>query len=107
MDPLQTCRRVLTWLCGVPPEESASKQEKIQYIVFTVVIMMIHVVGVICGAVFIYRKVSIDLEATLFCLFHTAALLQTFYQTIATILLRRKFIVIFENLKQIYNESEN
>lgn len=100
MEPLQTIQRVLTWLCGVPPKESDSKRAKLQYILLTFVVIMDQVVSTI------YRNVSVDLEQTLFSLFHAIGSSSTVYQSIAVILLRYKLIAIIQCLMKIYDDSK-
>lgn len=106
MKPLKTCQRVLMWLSGVPPDESDSKGEKTQYILLTLIIITSHLLAAISGSAFIYRNISIDLEETLYSLFHTIGSWSTLYQCIATIVLRRKLNAIFTSLAKIYSESE-
>lgn len=35
MRTLETAQRVLTWLCGIPPDKFASKRKRITYMIFT------------------------------------------------------------------------
>lgn len=106
MIPLESNRRVLTWLCGVPPPDSCTKREKITYRVLATIIIMTHLLSVISSTMFIYRNMSVNLVEALYSLFHTVAALQTLYQSIGKVLLHRKIIVIFDRLEEIYNESK-
>lgn len=106
MNPLEINRQVLTWLCGVPPHESDSKRKKIAYIVFTLSLIFTITTGVMASALFIYRNVSLNLEESLYSLIYTIDTSQILYQSMATVLLRRKLLAIFEGLLTIYRESE-
>lgn len=105
MKPLQLNRRVLTWLCGVPANELDTKKEKVQYIAFTLIVIMINSIAVISGATFIYRHISLDFELTLYSLYHTIGHFQVLYQSIATVLLRHKLDAIIQSLSTIYEKS--
>lgn len=106
MIPLERNQRVLTWLCGLPPHESYSEREKIGCIVFTLCFVTTTIAGEISSSLFIYRNVLVDLEETLYALYHTIAGVQIVYQSVATVLLRRKLSVIFKSLSTIYDKSE-
>lgn len=106
MKPLETSQRVLTWLCGYPPDKSETKRMKIAYIAFTLSVITGHLLTLLAGAAFIYKHVSVNLEETLFSLFHTVGSLSMLYQSIGTIVLRRNLMTIFEGLSRIYSESK-
>lgn len=106
MKPLETNQRVLTWLCGYPPNESTGKSKRIAYIVFTVNVIIAMTLFVAAGANFIYRHISISLEESLFSLFHTLGAVSMLYQCVAIVVLRHELAAIFDGLSKIYNESE-
>lgn len=106
MKPLETSRRVLMWLCGFPPDESAGKWLKIAYVIFTSSIVMDHLLSLIAGAIFIHKNVSSNFEDTLFSLFHTVGSLSMLYQSVVIVFMRRNLTAIFEELSRIYNESK-
>lgn len=105
MTPLETNRRVLTWLCGLPPHD-VEKQKKIAYIVFTLSIIFGHLLSVVAGSVFIYRNISVSLEDALFSLFHTLSSGSMLYQSIVTVFLCGELASIFKGLSGIYAESK-
>lgn len=106
MKPLKTSQRVLVWFCGHPPNESARKWEKIVYIIFTLNVIICHFLSVVAGATFINRNVSVNLEETLFSLFHTVAFINTLYQSVVIVILCRELAAIFGGLSTIYKESK-
>lgn len=105
MKPLETNQRVLIWLCGIPPHITVSKRKRIAYIAFTLCVIVGNLLGVISGTIFIHKNVSIDLEVTFCALIHTLASANMLYQSIATVLLHRKLAATFDELANIYNES--
>lgn len=106
MKPLETNQRVLIWLCGFPTDSSASKWEKIAHIAFTLIVIATNLLSVVSSSVFIYRNVSINLEETLFSLFHTFASASMLYQSIAIVILCRELAAIFKTLANIYDASK-
>lgn len=106
MKPLETNQRMLLWLGGFPLDNLAGKWKKIAYITFTLSVIMTHMLSVMASTVFIHRNKSIDLEATLFSLFHTIASASMLYQSVVTVLLRRELNVIFVGLANIYDTSK-
>lgn len=107
MQPLETNRRVLTWLCGLPPNESDSKRQKIGYIAVASCVILSHFFCVIAIATFLFRMVLVDLELTLFALINGVGAASMLYQSIITIRLRREIASIFETLSDIYNQSKS
>lgn len=106
MRPLESNQRVLVWLGGFPLDKSAGKWTKVTYIAFTLSVIIAHLLSVMGSTVFIQRHKSIDLEATLFSLFHTIASASMLYQSVATVLLRRELNSIFDGLANIYDRSK-
>lgn len=106
MNPLELYQRVLMWLCGLPPKKSDGKHMRFAYMTLTLCVIVGHLLSLVAGAIFIYRNVSINLEETLFSLFHTIGSVSMLYSSIATVLLCRKLPVIFGGLSNIYNKSE-
>lgn len=106
MKPLETNQRILTWLCGCPPNEFDGKWQKIAYKFFTFNIIATLSLAVIAGAIFIHRNLSIDLEGTLFSLFHTLAAISMIYQCIVTVMLCDELNNIFQGLSIIYDASK-
>lgn len=85
-----------------------NKWRKIVHIVLvpSVIIIISFLLFLAASGIFIYRNILVNLEETLFALFHTVGALNGLYLSIATVLLRRKLITIFNGLTTIYNESE-
>lgn len=106
MKILKTSQRVQMWLCGFPPDDSVSKWKRCAFVLFTSWIILVHSTSIIAGVTFIYRNVSINLEATLFSLYHTMGSTSMLYQSIVTVLSSRGIAAIYQGLSKIYNESE-
>lgn len=100
-------QQVVAWLCAFPRDECASQRKKIVYFTFALGVVVASVFSVAASTVFIYRNVSTNLEETLFSLFHNIGAWVTLYQSVAMILLRHNFMVIFDGLAKIYNKSEH
>lgn len=106
MKPLETNQRVLTWLCGVRPNESDKNGKNISHIILTLSIILVHLLAVISSVVFIYRNVSVNLEETLFSLLYNVGNSSALYQSVAIILLKDKLTEIFERLSKVYDKSK-
>lgn len=106
MKPLQTNRFVLMWLCGFPPDNSINKWKRCIFITFTLCIVLVHSMSVMAGVTFIYRNASINLEETLFSMYHTMGSARMLYQSIITVVLCHELAAICEELSAIYRESE-
>lgn len=106
MNPLKTNRRVLTWLCGIPPNETATKRERFAHIACTSLVIAGNFSVFLAGAVFIWQNFSNNLEASLYSLMHTVASFNILYHSILAIFMRHKMGKIFENLSTIYIECE-
>lgn len=107
MKPLETSKQVVTWLCGFPRDEFASQRKKIAYFTFALSVIVASILSVTASVVFIYKNALISLEETLFSLYHNIGACVTIYQTISTILLRHKFMAIFDDLTKIYDKSKH
>lgn len=106
MNPLEMNQRVLTWVCGLPSNESTDKWKKIARIVFTFSVIIGYVCSLAASTAFIYKNVSIDLEESLFSLFHNFGAANMLYLSIATVIFCRELANIFEGLSIIYKESK-
>lgn len=104
--PLETNRRVLIWLCMFLPDETASKREKLTYIVFTVCGVCTILSMLAASVTFFVKFVSIDLEESLYALVKISAYLCLTYMMIVVFILRHKISDIFEKLSTIYDERE-
>lgn len=107
MKPLETSQRVMKWLYAFPKDEYASPSKRIAYFAFASIIFISSILSVTASTVFILKNLSINLEDTLFSLFHNIGALVTVYQSIATILLRHKLMAIFNDLLKIYDQSKH
>lgn len=106
MKPLQKCQRMLMWLKAFPTDESVSYRNKVTYIVVTLSVIMGHILSVASSSLSIYQTMSVDLEATLFALFHTITSTSMIYQSIVSILLCHDLATIFVELSTIYKKRK-
>lgn len=104
--PLETTRRVLEWLCVYPSNEMVSNGTKVSYIIFSVILFILNVNGLMASAAYLLKFVSTDLESALYALFQTDALTATGYMNIVLLLSRHGFLDIFNGLNQIFVASK-
>lgn len=98
---------MLTWLSLCPADEKNSKWKKCCYILFTVTMFLIELIGFICSLAYLLTYVRKDLEKALYSVFQIAATSGVIYAMTAVFFLRHKMSDIFTNLSKIYKASEN
>lgn len=106
MNPLQTNRRVLIWLCAYPAPDSTNKWINLAQIAFTFTVFAMVMGYFIASAKFIIEYVRIDVELALYAMFQMAASIGDLYLIITAIILRHRIRDIFEGLKNIYKASK-
>lgn len=107
MVPLAIHKRVWTWLCVYPIDESTSKWKKLVYIIFTLVILAANLSIIPASVAFAMKFVSTDLEGSLHALFQITACTGIIFAMFSGFILRHKISTIFEQLTEIYNRSKN
>lgn len=106
MIPLETNQRALQWIYGFPPEKSPTKWKRIGYFAFALSSNVALFSGFLSSVVFISKFRRVDLEGTIYALFHGAGALNMLYQSIVILFLRRELASIFENLEKIHAECK-
>lgn len=106
MDLLTTNKKVFTWLCAYPTNGNASKQKIIQYVAFT----MTMLIGLICAfsscVLYFTRYLSTDLTESLYAVYQMNVFFSAIYVIIYSIISRRKIYAMVNNLSSIYDESK-
>lgn len=106
MIPLETNRRLLTWLCIYPTVRNCGQWKKCLYIVFSVSIFGFNLFAVATSGVYFMRHKSISLEDVLFALIQTIGSANVAFINIITFCLRHKIVGLFEMLA-IYKDRES
>lgn len=101
--PLETTRRVLEWICVYPTV--VSKRMKMSYAIFSVILFILNLNGMMASAAYLLKFVSTDLESALYALFQVDALTATGYTNIVLLLSRHRFVAIFDSLNEIFAAS--
>lgn len=106
MDPLPTCRRVLTWICVLPAIQFTSKWEKGMHLSFSFVNCLCIVIVTTGSVGYFWKYVQIDLEESLYALYQVAAYIPLINGIIVTFLLRNQITSIFKNLSKIHESGK-
>lgn len=107
MKPLDTYRRCLIWLCVYPADESSTKRQKIAYAAFTVTIVTLQFCVFVGSLVFCWKFFSVDLKACMLAFMAISVIFGSIYMIIIGIrVIRDNILVLFEDLSNIYNNSE-
>lgn len=107
MVPLITIKRIFTWLCMYPADESSSKWNKIAYILFVSAVVSVNLCCLVFYLIFFFGCLSIDLDAALFALSCVAAFCGVTYVCMTAIPKRHKIEAMFSTLETIYNDSKS
>lgn len=102
MVPLETNRRILTWLCVYPADKNTSKWQKRGYAVFSAAVVFMNCFGFTVSSAFYLKFASTDPDEAIFAIIQMPASAYTIYISIATIILRQKITDIFQTLSTIY-----
>lgn len=103
MKPLETTKRVLTWLCVCPADESTSIKQKKMYAIFTFMVCFSCISGFLGSVAFFIKFMKSDLENSLIALIVLAACAAIIIGIIVAFLFRHKINEIFEDLSTIYS----
>lgn len=106
MLPLATIQLLLVWLFAFPSDESVTRRKKIAYFVFASSVIVSLFLVITSSGMFIVKNFSINLEEAVFGFSVAISYSNMLYQSIVTILLRKKFTAIFKSLKKIHDESK-
>lgn len=106
MYPLLATRQVFTWLLLCPPDQSASKWEKIAAFIgsFT---LLTGVLSLVVGSLDYFRvNISINLDKSVYTLSQISGFSTVAYMMITALYLRHKINGIIDHLTSIYKKCE-
>lgn len=106
MKPLETYRRVLTWLCAYSVTEDEAKWKRFAYIAFGLFICIGNVLSLASTAAFIWVYVSTDLEEALYAFLQFFGTLAVNYTFIIGIIMKSKITITINRLSDIYDERK-
>lgn len=106
MTPLETNRRILTWLCIYPVNENASEQHKILRSLFGIGVFVANLMVFIVSIVFLVKFASTDIEEALFSVIQLAGTGNILYVSIIIFIVRHKIVGLFKSLDKIYEERK-
>lgn len=107
MEPLPTSRRVLTWLCIYPANETTSAQKKLVFAAYSLLVILALVAADVSSWMFYLKFVSVDLETSLMADFQIFGFAMELYIFPVMLLSRLKVKSTFESLAEIYDASKN
>lgn len=103
---LDTNKKVMTWLCMVPPDESSSINQRIAYYLVGMFVFAWNVIGVAGDAAYFFVHIKSDMSEALFALMGTIAGGSMIYVAITAFTFRRKILIIYDRLSDIYDSGE-
>lgn len=66
MEPIETVKQMLIWLCVCPSPKSASKSAKLAHLAFTVFVFSGNIGGAITHGFFLFKFGATDLKGSIF-----------------------------------------
>lgn len=106
MIPLECAQRVMTWLCLLPPEKSASVWKKRAYIGVFVSMIVGLIVASAASIGFILKSGTSHIDRTLLACSLVNISLGLLYIALIVFFMRRRFSIILKELATIYDQSE-
>lgn len=106
MEPLSTTRWVSTWLSMYPAPEDSTEPQKIAYKACGLLVFLGPASFAMATLAFFLKYLSIDLESSLYALFQVLAFTSITYSFVVAFILRKKILLIFDQLSRIYDERK-
>lgn len=106
MEPFKTNRKMLTWFCLCPVDETATKWTKFGYIITTILTILPLTFMLITSIIYFLKYFEIDLEESLYGFFQIGGTLSLLYGFWAVLFSRNKMKAIFDDLSEIYRASK-
>lgn len=103
MEPLDTNRKLFTWLCIYP---IANQYEKFVKIIFCSIMILIVITVFVSGIFFVCKHLSIDMASTLFALVQIIGSIDLFYTLIISYIFSESIVEIFVDLCGIFEKCE-
>lgn len=104
--PLKTNRKVLTWFCLCPADETTSKWMKFRNIAFTFITITPLTFMFITSIMYFVRYFKTDRAESLYGFFQIGGTLSLLYGFWAVLFSRDKMKAIFDHLNEIYQTSK-
>lgn len=98
-------RHIFVLLSILPAPKNKTARFKRRNIIFTISTLIMLVSGLIASTGFVIKNVCINPGESLYSLFLGAGFANQIYLLIMGIILRSKFVEMFQKLQKIYDES--
>lgn len=105
MNPLQTTKLILTWLCIYPAHQPISNRLKLAHVSVSVLLFIFNLNGLIASVAYFLKFVASDLESALYAMFQADTLMATAYTNIDLLFSKDEIVAIFVGLTGIFNAS--
>lgn len=106
MEPFKTNRKLLTWFCLCPADETANNWTKIGYITTTILTNLPLTFMLITSVIYFLTYFKIDIAESLYGFFQIGGTLSLLYGFWAVLFSRNKMKAIFDDLSEIYRASK-
>lgn len=106
MIPLETQRKVLTWMSFYPANEKTNIYQKIAYFILFITVFIVTLTFLWGSINYFFVFISIDLKESLYTLYLVAAMAGVFYAIIIGFTTKTKMEMVFDELTNIYNASK-
>lgn len=107
MNPLISCRRVLTSLCIYPADNTLNKLQKRKRIITSLAIMVLLVTGLVASFAYAVKFKSTDLNGALFALMQVLAFITVLTEYIVAFYKRDEIRDVIISITEIYDASKN
>lgn len=103
---LNVLKRVMMWLCILPPDESSSKRMKIAYVFFGALVFSSLFIIQFSYYAFFLKFISIDKVESFYVLFCGIGSSGTVYVFVIAYHKRDKITALFEKISKIHESSK-
>lgn len=107
MWPLETNRRVMTWLYLHPANNNTGTVMKFIYAIIAIAVILFELPVVLGSLVYVWKYVSVDIETALRAVWPIAIFGTLVYSFIIMLFSRQKIKWTFKALSDIYDASKN
>lgn len=106
--PLQTQRRVMTWLCVTfrLADKMPTQKQKMRYKIISTILVVAMTTGFFSSFAYLLKMMSVDLGESLYAIFQIAACAAITYEIISAYYFKRQLTEAVFNLSKIYDSSE-
>lgn len=107
MQPLESIRHVMTWLCIHPANEDTGKLRKFVYALIAVFYILVSLTFLYGSAAYFWKWISVDFKTAFFAIWQIIISVLLFYGLIFMLFSRYEIKEAFDTLSDIYNASKN